>query len=130
MKIIGLDEKEYTLKLKHKRKNKVSKYHKQARELLKELYPSDSIIEELTLPGTKTKRPLYADFFIPRLKTVVEVHGEQHYTYNTFFYSSKMEFFLAKRRDSIKKQWCEHNDIIYVELPYNESREQWKQRIT
>lgn len=28
-----------------------------------------------------------------------------------------------------KKEWCSYNNISVVELPYNESMEQWQDRI-
>ena len=45
-----------------------SSLHKKARSILKEVYPYDRILEEVTLPGTRTgsrKTLLYADLYVP-----------------------------------------------------------------
>jgi uncharacterized membrane protein YkvA (DUF1232 family) len=40
-----------------------------------------------------------------------------------------MGFAKAKKRDENKKQWCLLNNIKYIVFPYDESPEQWKQKI-
>ena len=72
---------------------------------------------------------LFFDFYINTLKLVVEVHGQQHYQFNTLFHTSAQDFANQKKRDLRKQDWCEYNNITYVELPYNEDEEQWRLRI-
>ena len=43
-------------------------------------------------------------------------------------YSGK-GFLKHRKRDQQKKEWCEKNDIKYVELPYSESEEEWRDRL-
>ena len=112
--------------------DKRSSLHLKAKGLLLEKYPYDIIVEEVSLPGTKTdnrKSTLRADFFIPMRGIVVEVHGEQHTKFNSFFFSSKIEFYKAKARDRDKKTWCELNGFTLIELFHNETLEQWKEKI-
>jgi very-short-patch-repair endonuclease len=125
MKVLGLDNKEYTFNyskfyIRNERDGK-SSLHLEARQLLKEMLVGYSIYEEVTLPGCKT---LYADFFIPQIRLVVEVHGEQHYKYIPFFHKQKADFFLGKKRDKNKIQFCEINDFSIAILPYNE-KDKW-----
>lgn len=133
MKIIGLDNKEYRWNItKYKARENCSKLHARARNLLTKEFPYDTICEELTLPGSKDERqtrPLFADFFIPQRKLMIEVQGEQHYKFNSHFFNNKLEFFKAQARDKSKSEWCNINEIDLVQLPYNESDEQWLQRI-
>lgn len=134
MKLIGLDNKVRSLNLTPYLNNSVvtnkSQYHLKARQLLQELFPANPIYEEVPLPGTtKSGKMLCADFFLPTQSMIVEVHGEQHYTDNSFFYASRMEFLQAKKRDSNKQEWCEINKLIYIELPYKESLDEWKRRL-
>jgi len=133
MKIIGLDKKEYSWNVtKYKAKENCSKLHARARIFLTKQFPYDTICEELTLPGSKCERqirPLYADFFIPQRKLMIEVQGEQHYKFNTHFFNNKIEFFKAQARDRIKIEWCDINDIYLVQLPYHESNKEWAMRI-
>lgn len=112
-------------------KANASNLHLQVRALLKDLFPYDTICEELTLPGSNkgSNNVLYGDFFIPRRKLLVEAHGEQHYKYNPHFFNSHKEFELARLRDKIKQEWCELNGILYVELSYKETEDEWRAKI-
>ena len=86
LKVIGFDQREYQFNFTKHRSRKYNKnkssFHEKTRELLRELFPKSSIYEEVTLPGSKkTGRPnlVYADFFIPEIMLIIEVHGKQHY---------------------------------------------------
>lgn len=105
-----------------------SKLHLAARDLLKELFPTVQILEEVLVPITRNERA-YFDFYINTLKLVVEVHGQQHYKFNSMFHSSAQDFANQRRKDMRKQDWCEYNNITYVELPYDEKVEEWKTRI-
>ena len=103
--------------------------HLEARKLLKQLFPADTILEEVTLPGSKKSGScLYADFLLPLQKVMVEVQGEQHYVFTPYFHRSKEAFTEAKKRDRDKKEWCEINGLILVELPFNK-KDEWRNRI-
>lgn len=135
MIITGLDNKEYKFNhTKHThRKNRSGKssLHIKARDLIKEVFMGESVYEEVTLPGTKRqgrKSLLYADFFIPGVMTIVEVHGRQHYEFNSMFHKNMLDFYECQRRDRDKREWCQLNDIRIIELPYNEEK-QWKSLI-
>ena len=136
MKVLGLDGREHSWNLTKSKyrfgKKKCSKNHKKARFVLKDLFPHDIILEEVTLPGSTTtarKKPLYADFFLPSQNLIIEVHGEQHYTYNNFFYKTKQEFYRAKARDRDKSRWFEINSITLITLSYLETEDEWRERI-
>lgn len=132
MNIVDLDNntKQWSLKgyiSKATATNK-SAYHIRARQLLHELFPTLQILEEVSIP-VRFKEVLYLDFYLPLIKTCVEVHGEQHYKFIPFYHTTKLNFLKAKKRDNEKKEWCEQNNITYVELPYNENLEDWTKRI-
>ena len=122
---------EQNLRLKSKKSRKASKLHKDARELIKEVFPLETFYEELTLVGSQTakNKVLYADFLSARMRLIIEVHGKQHYEYTPHYHGTRKAFGAHKRRDSIKKEWAELNSFVLVELPYNESWEEWEQRI-
>lgn len=61
-----------------------SKLHLAARELLTELFPTVQILEEVLVPITRNERS-YFDFYINTLKLTIEVHGQQHYSFNSLF---------------------------------------------
>lgn len=137
MKVVGINGKEYVWNLTgydvfNDDKRKRSKFHIRARGLLKELFNSYRILEEVKLPGSTElhrKSVLYLDFYIPSIKLAIEVHGQQHYEFCPFFHKSKADFLKGKARDEDKIAWCELNDIRLVTLKYTESDDEWRQRI-
>lgn len=130
MLVKGFNNREYKLKLLTKKRDNCSKGHIRARILLKKLFPYDIIYEEVSLLGSQkgNKSILYADFLIPSHSLLVEVHGKQHYE-KTFFHNSKLSFIQSKANDLRKIEWCELNNITYIELSDGESDEQWESRI-
>jgi len=134
MKIIGLDGKEYTWNpsTKELKDELKSKPHKKVRKLLESIFPYDKILEEVSLPGTKyqhRKSTLRADFFLPARNLIIEIHGEQHFTFNNFFFKNKLAFFKAQARDRDKREWCRLNNIIIVELKHDEDIDEWRSKI-
>ena len=131
MKVRGFDNREYSWPPKGHSvdfddRRKRSQFHLNCRDLLRKMYPTDIILEEVPLPGSNR---LSADFYLPWRNMVIEVHGEQHYRFNSFFHGSKMAFLESRQRDLKKIEWCNENNIEVVELPYNETIEQWRIRI-
>lgn len=129
MIVVGLDGKEHKLnyakyKSRSNRDNK-SNLHKECLELLESMLKGYTIYEEITLPGANK---LYADFFVPDLSLIIEVHGQQHYEYTPFFHKSKADFYIGKKRDKDKIEFCRLNNLSIAVLPYNE-KEKWNQII-
>ena len=105
-----------------------SSYHIQARKLLKTIYPTMQILEEIPINPRKSET-LYLDFYIPLIKKCVEVHGEQHYKFTPYYHSNKLAFLKSQKRDKDKLEWCQINGIQYIELPYNLDINEWEKRI-
>jgi hypothetical protein len=137
MRVVGINGKQYAWNLsnydiKSNDKRPRSKYHIKARNLLKEIFHSYRILEEVKLPGstaTHRRGVLYLDFYIPQINKAFEVHGQQHYDYIPFFHKTKKDFLLAQKKDDDKIAWCELNNINLVILKYSESEDEWRQRI-
>lgn len=106
---------------------KKSNYHLKARELIKKLFPTMQILEEVPINIRKSET-LYLDFYIPLTKKCIEVHGEQHYDFTPFYHPNKLSFLKSQKRDKEKREWCEINGICYIELPYNQI-EKWEHLI-
>jgi hypothetical protein len=128
MKVTGLNGKAYILSLGGESiaLNK-SKYHLAAREVIKGVFSSTKLSEEVHIPGCPST--MYIDFFIPLMKIGIEVQGEQHYKMIGHFHKDKAAYYLARKRDREKAEWCELNGISLIEFPYNESPEQWEARL-
>lgn len=131
MKVIGLNGREYNIKLVDKKRKDCSSLHKKARTLIRNMFPFEVFYEELTLHGTRTSenQVLFADFLSPRLRLIIEVHGKQHYEYSAHHHTNRAGFAKHKRRDSVKSEWAALNSFTLIELPYNESEEEWRLRI-
>lgn len=131
MKVVGLDGREYHWKLSKrfgKKNSNSSNLHKIARKLLKKLFPVNIILEEVVLPGSSHNKSLSADFVIVSLNLMVEVHGEQHYKFNNFYYKTISDFHQARRRDNNKREWAELNGLTLVVLPFNQI-DKWEELI-
>lgn len=132
MDILDLDniKRKWTLKgyLSKASLTNKSSLHIKARKILHQLFPTVQILEEVSIP-INAKETLYLDFYIPLLKTCVEVHGEQHYMFTPFYHATKLHFLKAQKRDRQKKEWCDKNTISYIELPYSLTEQEWIDRI-
>ena len=134
MKVTGINGREYAWNLTSysvdaNDKRKRSKFHIRARKLLKTIYHSYRILEEVKLPGSTEshrKGVLYLDFYIPQIMMAVEVHGQQHYDYTPFFHKNKADFALAQAKDDDKIRWCELNKIDIIVLKHSDTDEQWR----
>jgi hypothetical protein len=116
----------------HMSKGKIinrSSLHLQARKLIASTYPTLQILEEVPITIRKNEI-LYLDFYLPLKKICFEVHGEQHYKFIPFYHNNILNFLKAQKRDREKQEWCEINNIRYVDLPYDEKELQWLARIT
>tara|TARA_B100001113_G_C20739878_1_gene461805 strand:+ start:50 stop:472 length:423 start_codon:yes stop_codon:yes gene_type:complete len=137
MKVIGINGREYAWNLTSytvdaNDKRKRSKYHIRARNILKQIFHSYRILEEVKLPGSTEshrKGVLYLDFYIPQIMMAIEVHGQQHYEYTPFFHKNKADFAIAQSKDDDKIRWCELNKIDVVVLKYSDTDETWRDQI-
>jgi len=133
MNIVDLDDNVQRWSLKgHIAKGRAinkSSLHLTARSLIKEIFPTLQVLEEVPIPVRKNET-LFLDFYLPLNETCIEVHGEQHYKFVQFYHQTSLGFMKHKKRDRDKKYWCEKNNIRYIELPYNEGLEDWKERLT
>jgi hypothetical protein len=130
MKVQGLDGRTYSWNLSGHvpllSEESGSQYHERCRLLLSRLFPLDRRLEEVPLPGSGELR---GDFYLPGRRLMLEVHGRQHYEFVAHFHKTRLGFLQSQERDQKKKEWCGINGIVYVELPWNESDDDWSKRI-
>lgn len=81
---------------------------------LHDLFPHNTIIKEHYV-NYKDER-LFFDFFIKELSMLVEVQGVQHYKFVKHFHVDKEGFVKQKKRDNLKKAYCEENDLFFMEI--------------
>jgi len=65
------------------------------------------------------KKKLLFDFYLPNHNTCIEFNGKQHYEEVDFF-GGKKYLELIKKRDNIKRQYCKNNNIVLIEIKYNQ----------
>lgn len=127
MKVIGLDGRTHTwspsTKTNHQKR---SKLHLRARYVIKKVYPASVVLEEVFLPGVN----LYADFIIFGSRIMIEVQGQQHFEFNSKFHKSKADFVAQQLKDDNKAEWCKLNNFRLILLPYNETDDEWQNRIS
>ena len=70
----------------------------------------------------KYKRFLKFDFYIPHINTCIEFDGEQH-TRPINYWGGEKEFKKTQKRDQIKNEYCEKNNIKLYRIKYNENIE-------
>ena len=82
---------------------------------IKAIYGTATILEEFPIPDTR----LSLDFYMPHHGLAFEFQGSQHDKYIQHFHGDKSGFENQKRRDSLKREWCELNDIVLIEIRSN-----------
>lgn len=58
------------------------------------------------------------DFYLPDLNILLEVHGQQHYEFNTYFYKNRGEATRAHERDRRKCNFALAKGIKLYCIPY------------
>lgn len=94
---------------------KISSYEKKVIEILRAagvIFETEKTFEDL-------HRGHYRfDFFLPRLNTILEVNGSQHYESTKAFYKNRTDFLKAQERDRAKISYCLANDIALYCIPW------------
>ena len=49
---------------------------------------------------------------------IIEYNGKQHYKYIPFFHDTLEDFKKQLRRDKEVRDYCERNQIKFIEIPY------------
>lgn len=57
------------------------------------------------------------DFYLSDCNTAIEYQGEQHYKPIDYFGGEK-NYKMQQKRDNIKRDYCKHNKIKLLEIPY------------
>lgn len=97
-----------------------SKYQTNVYNVLQEEFANLDIYPEFHVNG------LFFDFFIPSIRLMIEVDGEQHDSFNKFFHKNGSKFVAAIKRDENKKEFCDINRITLVRLNINEAMQKEK----
>lgn len=58
------------------------------------------------------------DFYLPEINSILEINGEQHYSYTKKFYKTKTDFLKAQERDRRKISYALAHGIKIYCIPY------------
>lgn len=75
-------------------------------------------ITQHKFPDCKYKQSLPFDFYLPNQNILIEYHGEQHYHEIPYFHKNKQRLIDSRKRDAIKKTYCEIKEINLFIIPY------------
>jgi hypothetical protein len=79
-------------------------------------------LKEYKLPNTSLfcdRKYLLADFYLPKMNSIIEYNGQQHY-YPISIFGGEESFLLQQERDMALRQYCKEKRIKLIEIPYNE----------
>ncbi len=90
-----------------------SKIQEKVKSCLKEMWYGMPVYEEFPVIGTR----LTLDFYNHYLSVAIEVQGNQHIKHIPFFHGkSKLPFVDQLNRDRQKRDFCEANGIILIQI--------------
>jgi len=87
-------------------------------KLIRKVFPRNVILKEHYVKYKGEK--LFFDFFIRDLGILVEVQGEQHTRFIKHFHGDKQKLIAQKKRDNIKIEYAQENDISFTRFHYDE----------
>ena len=113
---------------KYKKIDSSSNFHELVRKILiedpyfKNLKCYQEVPVSYLVPGY-THNNHHIDWYIEELRTIIELHGNQHYKRTNFgnkpYLQSVYDFNNIKYRDNMKKTALLQNDFEYIEIPYS-----------
>lgn len=77
------------------------------------------VCAQYRIADCRDKKPLVFDLYVPALNLFVEYDGEQHYFFIPFNKHNTHETYeAALKRDKIKDDYCEKNNLPLIRVPY------------
>lgn len=81
-------------------------------EILKEEFIFTTIEKEYYINYRNTR--LLFDFYVKSLGILIECQGRQHTEFVKHFHGQVENFYAQKRRDNLKVEYCEENNLTLV----------------
>lgn len=94
------------------------------KQFLKPYWRFHIVYEEFPVYGSRMR----VDFLNATYKIAIEVNGQQHSKFNSFFHNNNRQNFLDSiNRDVKKRKWAELNEFKFIEIEYDEVENLTKQ---
>ncbi|CAG8559855.1 42297_t:CDS:2 [Gigaspora margarita] len=99
----------------------LNKHENLCREVITEILgPPSSIRRPDFLKTPECPRGLELDIYYPQYGFAIEVQGKQHEQYVKRFHKNKEDFEMQLVRDQLKRELCDENWIVLIEIWYYE----------
>lgn len=95
--------------------NKISKNEEKIVKILKK--EKILFVREKTFDNLQQGK-LRFDFYLPSLRLLIEVDGEQHFQQIKKFQKTRQDFLKGKERDRKKNSYCLAHNIPLYRIPY------------
>lgn len=86
-------------------------------DLLKQIYPKYNLIWEQPIKSINAR----FDIFVKELGIAIEIDGEQHNKFNTFFHKDMYALQRGVHKDRNKDSFCYENGIKLIRLNYKDA---------
>lgn len=96
----------------------MSKQADEVYELLQKAFVHNTITREYYV-YYKGQR-LFFDFYIKDYDLLFEIQGQQHFEFVEHFHVDRQGFLEQKKRDSLKVEYCQKNEVTLVYINYDE----------
>jgi len=96
----------------------MSKQSNDIYDLLVKTFPYSIVKKEYYIKYKGQK--LFFDFYVKDFNLLFEVQGRQHSEYVSHFHGNRQGFLETKRRDNLKIQYCQENDLDLITINYDE----------
>ena len=83
-------------------------------KLISKAFPSYRVKTQHYVVYQNTR--LLFDYLIPELKIALEVQGEQHFSFTSFYHDTEEDFKNQKFRDKLKTQWADENGYVLIAI--------------
>jgi very-short-patch-repair endonuclease len=95
----------------------MSNYSDKVESMFKRAFPSYRIKKEkyILYQGIR----LFYDFIVPEMKLLIEVQGQQHYSFNKLYHRDKEDLEKQKFNDTLKEEWASTNGYSLLSIKYD-----------
>jgi len=81
-------------------------------DFFRQYWENNVCYEEMKMAGSRMRLDL-----VNMTKYIaIEVHGKQHESYCPFFHKSRQDYLDQIKRDDLKREWCNINNIKLIEI--------------
>lgn len=98
-------------------KKNFGQFQFKVKQFLKPYWKDHIVCEEFPIPAKCGDRGKSVDLINFTTNQIVEISGQQHYSYNEFFHkNNELKYVEQLKRDVFKEKWAELNNFDFFEI--------------